>query len=122
MELLKLDDRVEEYKYKDVVFYFRTTVSSGDKFNVDISGSMHEDGKIHYKPMEFYRTIIKTFVTGWRGVTENGKEISYSFETLATRFPADPTEDLFIKLGLHIAEKTGIYSTKKKEEPEIKNG
>ena len=119
MELLKLDERLEEFVWQDVTFYFRTTVSSGDKFNLDTAGSLTEEGKVSFKPMEFYRACIRIFVTGWKGVTEKGKEVPYSFDTFSSRFPADPAgEDLFIKLGLFIAQKNMIIP---KEEKALKN-
>lgn len=123
MELLKLDERLEEWKHGDVTFYFRPSISGGDKFNLTTAGVLAEDGHVVYKPMELYRALVKIFVTGWDGVTENGKKVPYSYELLSTRFPASD-EDMILKLGLYIGQKTGILKTKDeaKEVRERKNG
>jgi hypothetical protein len=124
MELLKLDDRLEEYVWKDVTFYYRKTVSSGDKFNLDMAGSFQNNGKVAFNPLEYCRTLVRLFVTGWKGVTENGKDVPYSYETLESRFPIDiKGEDVIMTLGFKIAEAVGLTDNVKTEkEIDQKNG
>ncbi len=117
MELLKLDERPAEYQYGDVTIFFRPQASNGDKFTLDTAGELNPDGTMKIEGWRFYKDIIRLFVTGWKGVTENGAEVPYSFETLVDRLPTQG-EDLIIKLGIHIADVTGILKLKNGDTPE----
>lgn len=122
MELLKLDERPAEFKWKDVTIIYRVNVSAEDKFVVDTAGTHINGEKIEFKPWEFYKTMIRVFVIGWRGVTENGKEIPYSYDTFLKRLPGDLQEDLIMQLGHDIAVKNGFLNEKKTEgEAALKN-
>ena len=120
MELLKLDERPAEFKWQDVTFFYRTKVTVGDKFAVDTAGAIISGDKVEFSPWSFYQTMIKVFVTGWKGVTENGKEVAYTYLTMLDRLPSDTVQDLIMKLGLQIAQDTGFLTTKEHEER--KNG
>lgn len=121
MELLKLGERPAEYKWQDVTFFFRTKVTVGDKYEIDTAGTLIAGSKVTFTPWNFYLTIIRVFVTGWEGVTEDGKPVPYSHENMMTRLPSEQSEDLIMKLGVHIAEATGLISTDKQEGEGIKN-
>ena len=116
MELLKLDDRPAEFVWNDVRIYFRTKVTVGDKFAIDTAGTRIEGDKVEYKPWDFYLTMIRTFVTGWEGVTENGKKVPYSYDALMNRLPSDSGEDLVMKLGLQIAKTNGLIQSTENQE------
>lgn len=123
MELLKLDDRPAEFKWGDVTFFFRTRVSLGDRHNVINAGATFEGDRVGFRPWELYSMLIKIFVTGWSGVTENGKEVPYSFDTLINRLPADSQQDVVMKLGLKIAETNGFLAgDAAKQAGALKNG
>lgn len=123
MELLKLDERSEEFEYKGVTFFVKKNFTPEDKFFIDTSGELGKDGRIKFHPREYYRALIQVFVVGWKGVTENGKEVPYSFETLCTRLPADMTDGLFLKLSLFIGKLHGFTKSDEelKKEAELKN-
>ncbi len=87
MELLQLDKRPAEYQYGDVTILFRPTASVGDKFALDTAGEVTDNGQIKIDAFRFYKDIIRMFVVGWKGVTENGTEVPYSFDTLVDRLP-----------------------------------
>lgn len=121
MELLKLDERPAEFKWKDVTFYFRKRVTVGDKYEIDTAGTVMDGEKISFTPWGFYTTVIRIFVTGWDGVSDGGKAVPYSFETLMNRLPADTTEDLVMKLGFQIAKELGLVTSEPKQEGDLKN-
>jgi hypothetical protein len=121
MELLKLGERPAEFKWKDVTFFFRTKVTVGDKYEIDTAGTLIAGDKVSFTPWNFYLTITRIFVTGWDGVTEDGKAVPYSHENMLTRLPAQDSEDLIMKLGVHIAQNNGLISSDKKEEDGVKN-
>jgi hypothetical protein len=108
MELLKLDDRPATFVWKDVTFSFRTKVTVGDKYAVDTSGTVMGDDGISFRPWELYSAMIRIFVVGWSGVTENGQSAAYSYDAMMKRLPGDMAEDLVMKLGVHIAKTNGF--------------
>lgn len=123
MELLILDERPAEFKWKDVTFKYRTSVSSEDKFAVDTSGKILKGDKIEFSFWDFYTTMIRVFVVDWNGVTSSGKPVPYSYETFLKKFPGDLQEDLIMLLGAKIAYATGFLQEEKiKEKTKIKNG
>lgn len=122
MELLKLGESTARYQWQDVTFIYRTKVTTADKFEVDTAGALMRDGKITFTPFEFYRALIRSFVVGWEGVTENGKALPYSYESLLL-LPSDTESDLIMKLGIKIAQDTGFIAEEKvvKAEADLKN-
>jgi hypothetical protein len=107
MELVKQQEPLE-FVYKDVTFIIRATATARDKFAVDMCGEF-TDGKFVLDRVAFYHKLIQLFVTGWRGVTQDGKDVPYRYDTMMTLFPADPNLDVFLKLGTFIAAETGIF-------------
>jgi hypothetical protein len=112
MELLKLDERPAEYKWEDVTFLIRTRMGPGDKFAVDTAGHLLENGKVTFKAWKLYEVLIKTFVVGWKGVTENGKEVPWDYDVFATRFPVKD-KDVIMLLGEFIADTVNIFGVSK---------
>lgn len=107
-ELLKPGKTTKEVAFGDVTFAFRTELTAGDKFDIDTAGFLNKDGAISIKPLELYRKVVETFVVGWKGVTEGGKDAAYSFAKLSLLpVPADG-QDLIFKLGVHIAGELGL--------------
>jgi len=121
MELLKLDDRPAEYTWDQVTFFFRTKVTVGDKYAVDSAGVVTTGDKITFTSTEFYKAMIRVFVTGWKGVTENGKDAPYSYDTFMNRLPASMADDLVMKLGYEIAKTNGFLKDDKEKVDEQKN-
>lgn len=109
MELIKPKDNLE-FKWRDVTFFYRGDITVGDRYRVLNSGNVMDGDKIMFRPWDLYKTLIETLVVGWTGVTENGKSIPYSFDTLMNKLPADMTTDIVSVLGLEIAKKTGFFS------------
>src|SRR5512135_3231318 len=104
MELLKLDDRLVEWEWQGVTFLIKPRLSSRDKWNVaTASRKMTKDG-VEFNTWEFYTTMIRTFVVGWKGVTEGGKDVPYSFDTLMDRLPSSADDNLVMQLGLFIGK------------------
>jgi hypothetical protein len=123
MELLKPNDGPAKYEWKDgVVFLYRTKVTTEDKYNVDTAGSLMKDGAIQFNPWDFYRALIRQFVTGWEGVTENGKPVPYSYDAFM-RLPADPGQDIVMKLAIKIGQDTGFFKSveEQKKADDLKN-
>lgn len=118
-ELLKPGRSTKNIAFDEVTFTYRTEVTAGDKFALDTAGFLQDDGQVSVKPLELYRKVVETFVTGWSGVTEEGKDAAYSFEKLE-RLPASSDgQDLIFRLGVHIATELGIIG--KKPEEALKN-
>ncbi len=123
MELLKLNESPARFPWKDVVFLYRTKVTTEDKFAIDMAGTVMKDGRVEFTVTEFYRTLVKTFVIGWEGVTDGAKPVPYSYDAF-TRLPSDPDQDVLFKLAIKIGQDTGFLTTpeQKTAETELKNG
>ena len=55
-----------------------------------------------------FEKYIELFVENWDGVTEDGKAVPYSFDTLMNRLPGDITKDWILKLGVFIMDQLGM--------------
>jgi hypothetical protein len=119
MELLKLDERPVEYKWEDVTFVVKKTLSPEDKFAIDTAGQLMENGKVSFKPWELYKVLIRTFVVSWKGVTEDGKEIPWDYTIFMSRFPVKD-KDIVMLLGLFISEQVNIFGSE--ATGQLKNG
>jgi|WetSurMetagenome_2_1015567.scaffolds.fasta_scaffold956070_1 hypothetical protein len=105
MELLKSQDNLT-FEYEDVKFFVRPSASVKDRFEVDMVGDW-KDGKFEMKKTAYFLKLVELFVVGWSGVTQDGKEVAYSYETLLNSFP-NVKNDLILTLGAFIASKVGI--------------
>jgi hypothetical protein len=113
MELIKQQPSLE-FAYKDVTFIIKSTVTAGDKLQLDMAGEYNGKGQFEFSPNKYYRLLAEIFVTGWRGVQQDGKEVAYSFKTLCDSFPCDPAAgDVFLLLGAFINEKLGLKGESK---------
>lgn len=124
MEIIGPDKRkigTAQFIYKDVVFFYRTNVTVGDQFALNSAGSSYEGDQIKFKTWDFCLQIVKTFVTGWKGVTLNGKEVPYSFDALMNELPAEIGNDLIMVLGMEIAKNAGLLPKEANGEPTLKN-
>ncbi len=121
MELLAKKAETKTAVIGGITFEFRTKVTSGDRFEINTGGALTKDGIVSFNPLELYRVVCRLFVVGWEGVTEGGKPVLYSFETLTTRLPELPGQDIIIQLGTKIAEETGIFKASVAE-ADLKNG
>ena len=110
MELLKAKDNLT-YSVGDVKFFVRASATGRDKLAVDMTGTF-DNGKFRADPAAFYEKLIERFVVGWSGVTKDGKDVPYDFQTFIDYFPADRFTGHLFKLGTFIAAETGIFSAK----------
>lgn len=106
MELVR-PEKPLEFQYEDVTFLVKAKASAGDRMDVKTSGRWDKGG-YHFSTPEFNRAIIRRMVLGWRGVTLDGKDVPYAFETMDNYFPITGDEDVYNALGVFIVEKTGI--------------
>lgn len=106
MEIRKHKSDPLEFKYEDVVFFIKPHASEEDRMVVNLSG-VREGDRVVFSRAEYCKTIIKCMVTGWKGVTEDGKEVPYSFDLLSD-FPRVNDHNVYIDLGSFIIEKTDI--------------
>ena len=113
MELVKAKDNLT-YTINDVTFYIRADATVKDKFELDSAGEWKNGGYV-MNVKTYWMKLIELFVTGWTGVTENGKDVPYSMEALM-RLPADGEQDWLLKLGSFIANSTGIMPVGKEAE------
>ena len=105
MEIQKQGE-ILEHKWKDITFRVRAQATAGDRFEIDILYDV-DKGVVVVPRRELYRTLIKRFVVGWEGVTEDGKPVPFSLENLE-RLPAD-NEDVILFLGSFIVNKSGLF-------------
>jgi hypothetical protein len=117
---IKLNSSTEKFKWKDVAFTFRTRVNKYDRWKIDTAGVVYDGNKIQFEVWDFYELMIKLFVTGWEGVTEAGKDVPYSFESLKN-LPDDDGEDIIMNLGKFIAETNGLIGKKVEDKEKLKN-
>lgn len=104
MELMTAEKPLE-FTQADVTFLVKPRATAADKFAVVMCATT----------AEFMRTAIRQMVTGWRGVTSEGKPIAYSPDML-DRLPSTK-ENILLSLGNFVISNTDIV----KEESEAKN-
>jgi len=115
MEILKQQDN-GNVKIADVTFYFRSQMTARDKAALDMIGE-YQNGKWSIDRTAHLTKIIELFVTGWDGVTEDGKPVPYSYEVLMTRLPGviTGTVDLLAELATDIGKTVGLFPTAETE-------
>lgn len=108
MELSRAKEPLK-FKYRDVTFLVKPHAVEADRLEIWASGKA-DDGKIVAPRAEFVKALIRCFVIGWEGVTQDGKPVPYSFETFVNLFPKQPKDEtpVFLALGNFIYEKTDI--------------
>jgi hypothetical protein len=120
MELSILENKLAEWKWKDVTFKFRSKVTKGDRWKIDTSGAILENDQIKFEPWKFYEIMIRVFVSDWDGVTKDGKKVPFSYDALSS-IPDDDGDDIVMKLGHYIAETNGFLGKRANEKVELKN-
>jgi len=110
MELVRQSEPLE-FKYEDVTFLIKRQATDADKAEVLFAATSADGKRLTVPAAEFYRALVRCFVVGWRGVTENGKEAQYSFESFIKSFPVAKGrgESVLIKLGQFITEHTDVF-------------
>ncbi len=106
MELLKPKDNLS-CTIGDVTFNIRPQMTVRDKFELDIIGE-YKDGAMKITRGDLIHKLVELFVVNWSGVTQDGKPVPYSYDTLMNQLPADQTEDYIIKLGTFIVDAIGL--------------
>lgn len=101
MELLKSKDNLS-FQLGDVTFYIRSQMTVRDKFEMDMIGD-YVNGKFSVRPADIYHKFVELFVCGWKGVTEDGKDVPYSYQTFMQRIPGNVADDWILRIGSHIA-------------------
>ena len=115
MELQKPQDNLS-CKIGDVTFFFRSQMTVRDKVAIDMVGTL-KDGRWVMDRDAYITKIIERFVTGWDGVTENGKPVPYSYDVFMERFPSGQgTFDLLLDLSDQIGRAIGLFTTPEKAE------
>jgi hypothetical protein len=89
MELLKSREPLR-FKHKDVTFLIKPIATVGDRLEIQLIGELIGD-KIRFDKAEFSKVMIRNFVIGWEGVTEDGEPVPWSVDTFMTRFPDQDT-------------------------------
>ena len=113
MELLK-QEKPLEFVHKGVKFFIKPHASEHDRFMALMVGDMKADGSVIMRRSDFNETILRSFILGWEGVTENGKPISYSWEKFVMGWPKESGAGVFVELTNFILEKTD-YSKSNEE-------
>jgi len=116
MELLARKPTLE-FKYHDVTFLIKGSATAADKMDLALGGRQEGDKTI-YNSAEYCRALVRLFVVGWKGVTFEGKEVPYAFETFCEHFPHVHGDNAFVKVAAFIVEHTDV----KKEQKDLKNG
>ena len=107
MELQKNDEKLLEFKWRDVVFKVKPRATSGDRLAVALRDE---------KTLATYSlTLVERFVVGWEGVTQDGKPAPYSFKLLSEHMPSTASDNALLSLAAFIWEKTDISSGLDKE-------
>lgn len=110
MELIK-PAKPLEFKHGDVTFFIKPNATSHDRFMSVMSGEMKSDGTIAVKRAEFNETILRNFIVGWEGVTQNGKPVPYSWEAFISSWPKEEDgKNIFVELTNFIFDKTDYHS------------
>ena len=112
MELVKHSQPLE-FKYEDIVFLVKKHANAEDKMEVALSGK-RDGNDIFWTRAEYCKTIIRRMVLGWKGVTQDGKEVPYSFDALC-ELPHVEGRNVFLALGEFVMEHTDIRNSKAKD-------
>lgn len=114
MELMPQSEagKVLEFPWKDVTFLVRARAVEEDRLEVWGIGKTEGDAIVATRA-DFARTLVRRFVVGWRGVTREGKEVSYSFKSLCESFPvAHGEKSVFLALSDFILTHTDFQESK----------
>ncbi len=106
MEIKRQNSKPLEFKYEDVTFFVKPVASEEDRMIVALSG-LSDGAHVRFSKPEYCRTVIQCMVSGWQGVTEDGKPVPYSFDLLAD-FPRVDGKNVYLELGAFIIEHTDI--------------
>jgi hypothetical protein len=110
MEIRKSNAKPLEFKYEDVTFFVKPAATEEDRMVVSLSGKSEGD-KVVFSRGEYCKAIIQCMVTGWKGVTADGKEIEYEYDLLAD-FPKVEGHNVYLELGGFILKNTDIKKGK----------
>ena len=119
MELTKQKEPIK-FIHGDVTFLVRPHATEADRLEIWAAGKA-EDGKIVAPRAEFVKALIRCFVVGWEGVTQDGNPVPYAYETFVNKFPKSHKKGetpVFLALGNFIYENTDIA----KQDGDEKNG
>lgn len=121
MELIKQE--IARFKHKDVTFLIRTQAVQADTFamkQTDTGRIVVKNGKAIREAdiVAWGKLLVRIFVVGWEGVTQDGKPAAYSYDTLESSFPAELGDALFEDLANFIFANVSIF---KKGGVELKN-
>jgi hypothetical protein len=108
VELLKTDSRPLEFQFEDVTFLVKPHATVRDHLELIDTFGVDGKGMITTQSSKLYRFLIRQFVMDWRGVTQNGKSVPYSYETFENDFPIDAKGSLCALLGAFIMQNTGL--------------
>jgi len=106
MEIKRLNSKPLEFKYEDATFFVKPVATEEDRMVVSLSG-LSDGGSVRFSKPDYCKAIIGCMVTGWKGVTEGGKEVPYSFDLLSD-FPHVEGKNVYLELGAFIIENTDI--------------
>jgi len=106
MEIKRQNSKPLECKYEDVTFFVKPVASEEDRMVVALSG-LSDGAMVRFSKPDYCKTVIQCMVTGWKGVTEGGKAVPYSFDLLAD-FPRVEGKNVYLELGAFIIEHTDI--------------
>lgn len=106
MELLKQE--LVNFKFKDITFFIRKKASLGDKLFVEALMTEALSAKSITQIPKIGKNLIRQFVCGWDGVTQDGKAVPYSYEILETGLPAELADELIPQLCQFVANNVDI--------------
>lgn len=105
MELIRRREPLQ-FKHEDVVFLVKPQTTAADRMEMFMSGRVEACGS-KMTVADFNKALIRCFVVGWKGVTFEGKEVPYAYETLMDSFPNN--DDVLTRLSAFILEHTDAF-------------
>jgi hypothetical protein len=108
MELSKAGQTVE-FKWGDVTFFVKKEANEDDHMQAVFAGRTKGEHWGAEEKAHFCRLVCRLMVTGWKGVTHNGKDVDFDFELLKD-IPKLPGRSLFLELGMFIIKNTDIQT------------
>lgn len=94
-----------EFVHKDVTVFVRKRASMNDSY------AIHAIRKAYPNDLAAQgRAMIRLFVVGWKGVTDKGAEVPYSYEMMETALPVMEAVVLVPELCKFIAANVDILA------------
>lgn len=100
LELVK-EEQPLEMSYGEMTFLIKPKATAFDRLQALMAQT----------PTEFMERVIRQMVIGWKGVSQDGVSVKYSFDLLKLLPETEPNKSVLLTLGNFVLENTDVAKT-----------